>query len=291
MARSHLRTSLLVSQTSLALMLRRNKCRKSSRSCAILIRLLPSGLVFHEGFFSSDRLAAARRSSQGPAQPMPACLFFGVAATEFVELFVGAGAARVRQLFDRARRAAPSIVFIDEIDAISCARGSSHMAGAAQEAEQTLNQLLVSMDGLDARTSRHPTLVIAACNRPEMLDEALLRPGRFDRLVRVDPPDADGRLRILLTHIRLNHMPLASDVDTTALSRLAKRCEGLGGAALEAVVNEAAIRAAWTHQRLGAARRLEATINGAGMSEPPKREVAIEDFEAALDAFMRSFDG
>lgn len=218
--------------------------------------------------------------------------FFGVAATEFVELFVGAGAARVRQLFDRARRAAPSILFIDEIDAISCARGtSSHMAGAAQEAEQTLNQLLVSMDGLDARESRDPILVVAACNRPEMLDEALLRPGRFDRVVRVDPPDADGRLQILLTHIRLNRVPLASDVDTTALGLLAKRCEGLGGAALEAIVNEAAIRAARTHQRLGTARRLEAAINGDGVSEPPKREVAIEHFEAALDALMRSFDG
>lgn len=171
--------------------------------------------------------------------------FLNAAATEFVELFVGRGAARVRQLFERASKLAPCIVFIDEVDALRARQGDFLRFGGNQEAEQTLNQLLTCMDGLTSRgNGGKPVVVLGATNRPEVLDEALLRPGRFDRVVQVGLPNAAGRARILDVHLNLKQVPRAYDLDFEAVSKVAVKCEGMGGAALEALVNEAAIRAA-----------------------------------------------
>eukprot|EP00913_Durusdinium_trenchii_P024112 g22645.t1 len=142
--------------------------------------------------------------------------FLNVAATEFVELFVGRGAA--------PRKMAPCIVFIDEIDALRARSNDPlRLGGGNQEAESTLNQLLTCMDGLVTRESGRPVVVIAATNRPEVLDEALLRPGRFDRVVQVDLPDAEGRLDILKVHLRLRQVPLATEVNEQSLSEIAAR--------------------------------------------------------------------
>lgn len=187
--------------------------------------------------------------------------FINAAATEFVELFVGRGAARVRQLFERASKLAPCIVFIDEVDALR-ARGNDFMRmGGNQEAEQTLNQLLTCMDGLTTHGNGRPVVVVGATNRPEVLDEALLRPGRFDRVVKVDLPDAVGRLQIIRVHLRLKKVPLDSDVDDAALTHLANRCEGLAGAGLESLVNEAAIRAARRGSSTVCAADLDLALN------------------------------
>ncbi len=161
--------------------------------------------------------------------------FFSLSGSGFVELFVGVGAARVRSLFAQARRLAPSIVFIDELDAIGKTRGGSR-GGSHDEREQTLNQLLVEMDGIDGDRS---VIILAATNRPEMLDPALLRPGRFDRTVTVDRPDVLGREAILKVHAA--RVPLAADVN---LRELAALTPGFVGADLANLVNEAALKAA-----------------------------------------------
>ncbi len=161
--------------------------------------------------------------------------FFSISGSEFVEMFVGVGASRVRDLFDQAKKHAPSIIFIDEIDAVGRHRGAG-LGGSHDEREQTLNQILVEMDGFETDTS---VIVIAATNRPDILDPALLRPGRFDRRVVLDRPDIKGREAILKVHVR--GKPLAPDVD---LSVLAKSTPGFVGADLENLVNEAAILAA-----------------------------------------------
>ncbi|WP_437590593.1 ATP-dependent zinc metalloprotease FtsH [Sorangium sp. So ce1000] len=179
--------------------------------------------------------------------------FFSLNASEFVEMFVGLGAARVRELFEEARKSAPSIVFIDEIDAVGRTRGGLGALATHDEREQTLHQLLAELDGFDARTT---VILMAATNRPEVLDPALLRPGRFDRQVIVDRPDLRGREAILAVHAR--RVPLADDVD---LGLVARRTPGMVGADLAKIVNEAALAGA----RRGA------------------REIGQADFDEALD--------
>jgi len=182
--------------------------------------------------------------------------FFSISGSEFVEMFVGVGASRVRDLFDQAKRNAPCIIFIDEIDAVGRHRGAG-LGGSHDEREQTLNQILVEMDGFDTSTS---VIVMAATNRPDILDPALLRPGRFDRRVILDRPDINGRVAILKVHA--NGKPLDKDVD---LEVLAKGTVGLSGADLANLVNEAAILAA---------RRNKSTIGMLEFEESVDRVIA-----------------
>jgi len=173
------------------------------------------------------------RAVAGEAQ----AAYFSIAASEFIEAIVGVGAARVRDLFTKAKEAAPSIIFIDELDAIGRSRqGTAGITGANDEREQTLDQILTEMDGFD---SNEAVIVLGATNRPEILDPALLRPGRFDRRVAVHAPDRDGRRKILEVHTR--NMPLADDVD---LDVLARTTPGMVGADLANLANEAALLAA-----------------------------------------------
>src|SRR5918995_1278670 len=182
--------------------------------------------------------------------------FFSISGSEFVEMFVGVGASRVRDLFDQAKRNAPCIVFVDEIDAVGRQRGAG-LGGSHDEREQTLNQILVEMDGFDSSTN---VIVIAATNRPDVLDPALLRPGRFDRQVILDRPDIQGRRAILDVHSR--GKPLEEDV---SVENLARQTPGFSGADLENLVNEAAILAA---------RRNKKTIGRSEVTEAIDRVLA-----------------
>jgi cell division protease FtsH len=182
--------------------------------------------------------------------------FFSISGSEFVEMFVGVGASRVRDLFDQAKRNSPCIVFVDEIDAVGRHRGAG-LGGSHDEREQTLNQILVEMDGFDTDTN---VIIIAATNRPDILDPALLRPGRFDRRVVLDRPDMVGREKILKVHVR--GKPLGKDVDLEALAR---QTPGFVGADIESLVNEAAILAA---------RRNKKTIDMAEFQEAAERVLA-----------------
>ncbi|HEY2149016.1 MAG TPA: ATP-dependent metallopeptidase FtsH/Yme1/Tma family protein, partial [Pirellulales bacterium] len=182
--------------------------------------------------------------------------FFSISGSEFVEMFVGVGAARVRDLFEQAKAQAPCIIFIDELDAIGRERGV-HMGTVNDEREQTLNQLLVEMDGFQANVG---VILLAATNRPEVLDRALLRPGRFDRQVIVDSPDLDGREAILRVHAR--KIPLAPDVD---LRKIAQGTPGFSGADLANAINEAA---------LGAARRGAHEVSQRDLEDAVEKVVA-----------------
>jgi cell division protease FtsH len=210
--------------------------------------------------------------------------FFSMAASEFVEAIVGVGAARVRDLFAQAKEAAPSIVFIDELDAIGRSRtsGVAGFSGGNDEREQTLNQILTEMDGFDSSTN---VIVIGATNRPDVLDAALLRPGRFDRRITVQPPDKNGRRKILEVHTR--SVPLAPEVD---LDRIAATTPGMVGADLANLVNEAALLAARrNHDKVTEADftdALEKIVLGAArqvlMSEEDKRRTAYHEGGHAL---------
>ena len=208
--------------------------------------------------------------------------FFSISASEFIEAIVGVGASRVRDLFHQAMQVAPSIVFIDELDAIGRARGGAFSAGGVDEREQTLNQVLTEMDGFRGDEG---VVVLAATNRPEILDPALLRPGRFDRRVNVGPPDLRGRLEILRVHTR--RVPLAPDVD---LAAVAAATPGMVGADLANLVNEAALTAAGhRHERVTAAdvgaaleKVLLGTVRGIVLSPEEKLSTAYHESGHAL---------
>ena len=210
---------------------------------------IPKGVVM-VGYPGTGKTLLARAIAGEAKVP-----FFSISGSDFVEMFVGVGAARVRDMFEQAKKSAPCIVFIDEIDAVGRQRGAG-LGGGNDEREQTLNQLLVEMDGFEATAG---VIVIAATNRPDVLNPALMRPGRFDRQVVVPLPDIRGREQILIVHMR--KVPIAPDVDASIIAR---GCPGFSGADLANLVNEAALFAARASKRL----------------------VDMEDFERAKDKVM-----
>ena len=201
--------------------------------------------------------------------------FYSISGSDFVEMFVGVGASRVRDLFEQAKENAPAIVFIDEIDAVGRHRGAG-MGGGHDEREQTLNQLLVEMDGFDVRGG---VILIAATNRPDVLDPALLRPGRFDRQIQVDAPDLAGRHKILEVHSR--GKPLAPAVDLLAVAR---RTPGFTGADLENVLNEAALLTARTNQKLITDESLDEAIDRV-IAGPQRRTRLMSEKEKLITAY------
>ena len=201
--------------------------------------------------------------------------FFSISGSDFVEMFVGVGASRVRDLFEQAKKSAPCIVFIDEIDAVGRQRGAG-VGGGHDEREQTLNQLLVEMDGFAANEG---IIIIAATNRPDILDPALLRPGRFDRQIVVDKPDVRGRLAILKVHTK--GKPIAGDVDLDILSR---RTPGFTGADLSNLVNEAALLAARRNKKQIFMGELEEAIERV-IAGPERRSHVMSDEEKKLTAY------
>jgi cell division protease FtsH len=201
--------------------------------------------------------------------------FFSISGSEFVEMFVGVGASRVRDLFDQAKKNSPCIVFVDEIDAVGRQRGAG-LGGGHDEREQTLNQLLVEMDGFDTNTH---VIVIAATNRPDVLDPALLRPGRFDRHVTLDRPDIKGRRAILDVHAR--NKPLDSTVD---LDVLARQTPGFSGADLANLINEAAILAARANKKTIGMEELEEAIARV-IAGPERKSRRISDHEKEVIAY------
>ena len=201
--------------------------------------------------------------------------FFSISGSEFVEMFVGVGASRVRDLFDQAKRNSPCIVFVDEIDAVGRHRGAG-LGGSHDEREQTLNQILVEMDGFDTDTR---VIVIAATNRPDILDPALLRPGRFDRRVVLDRPDMNGRKAILEVHVR--GKPLATDVDLLAL---AKQTPGFSGADIENLVNEGAILAARRDKKAIGMVELQEAVERV-VAGPERKSRLISDEEKKIIAY------
>jgi cell division protease FtsH len=201
--------------------------------------------------------------------------FFSISGSEFVEMFVGVGASRVRDLFEQAKRNSPCIVFVDEIDAVGRHRGAG-LGGSHDEREQTLNQILVEMDGFDTDTR---VIVIAATNRPDILDPALLRPGRFDRRVVLDRPDMNGRKAILEVHIR--GKPLDTEVDLMAL---AKQTPGFSGADIENLVNEAAILAARRDKKAIGMAELQESVERV-IAGPERKSRLINDDEKKIIAY------
>ncbi|OAR26342.1 cell division protein FtsH [Streptomyces sp. ERV7] len=201
--------------------------------------------------------------------------FYSISGSDFVEMFVGVGASRVRDLFEQAKANAPAIVFVDEIDAVGRHRGAG-LGGGHDEREQTLNQLLVEMDGFDVKGG---VILIAATNRPDILDPALLRPGRFDRQIAVDRPDMQGRLEILKVHQK--GKPVAPDVDLAAVAR---RTPGFTGADLSNVLNEAALLTARSNQKLIDNHMLDEAIDRV-VAGPQKRTRIMSDKEKKITAY------
>ncbi|HEY4267870.1 MAG TPA: ATP-dependent zinc metalloprotease FtsH [Galbitalea sp.] len=201
--------------------------------------------------------------------------FYSISGSDFVEMFVGVGASRVRDLFTQAKENSPSIIFVDEIDAVGRHRGAG-IGGGNDEREQTLNQLLVEMDGFDVKTN---VILIAATNRPDVLDPALLRPGRFDRQIGVDAPDLIGRKQILEVHGR--GKPLAAGVD---LEVLARKTPGFTGADLANVLNEAALLTARSHAQLIDNRALDEAVDRV-MAGPQRRSRIMKDKERLITAY------
>jgi cell division protease FtsH len=201
--------------------------------------------------------------------------FYSISGSDFVEMFVGVGASRVRDLFEQAKQNAPAIIFIDEIDAVGRHRGAG-MGGGHDEREQTLNQMLVEMDGFDVNAN---VILIAATNRPDILDPALLRPGRFDRQIAVDAPDLKGRQRILEVHSQ--GKPVAPDVD---LHAVAKRTPGFTGADLANVLNEAALLTARTNGQIIGNHELDEAIDRV-IAGPQKRTRLMNDKEKKITAY------
>lgn len=201
--------------------------------------------------------------------------FFSISGSEFVEMFVGVGASRVRDLFERAKAEAPAIVFVDEIDAVGRHRGAG-LGGGHDEREQTLNQILVEMDGFETGTN---VIIIAATNRPDILDPALLRPGRFDRKVVMDNPDIKGRTEILKVHAR--GKPLAADV---ALDVVAKITPGFSGADLENLINEAAILAARRNKKSISMSELQESMERVIMG-PERKTRVLSEKEKTITAY------
>jgi cell division protease FtsH len=201
--------------------------------------------------------------------------FYTISGSDFVEMFVGVGASRVRDLFKEAKENAPAIVFVDEIDAVGRHRGAG-LGGGHDEREQTLNQLLVEMDGFDVKTN---VILIAATNRPDILDPALLRPGRFDRQIAVEPPDLEGRHKILQVHAR--GKPLAPDVELLAVAR---RTPGFTGADLANVLNEAALLTARTNEKIINPHAMDEAIDRV-VAGPQKRSRLMNDKEKRITAY------
>jgi cell division protease FtsH len=201
--------------------------------------------------------------------------FYSISGSDFVEMFVGVGASRVRDLFEQAKANAPAIIFVDEIDAVGRHRGAG-LGGGHDEREQTLNQLLVEMDGFDVKTN---VILIAATNRPDILDPALLRPGRFDRQIAVEAPDMAGRHHILQVHAK--GKPMANDVDLLAVAR---RTPGFSGADLANVLNEAALLTARSNAQIIDNRALDEAIDRV-MAGPQKRTRAMSAKERKITAY------
>ncbi|UBH24866.1 ATP-dependent zinc metalloprotease FtsH [Micrococcus porci] len=201
--------------------------------------------------------------------------FYSISGSDFVEMFVGVGASRVRDLFEQAKANAPAIIFVDEIDAVGRSRGVG-IGGGNDEREQTLNQMLVEMDGFDASTN---VIMIAATNRPDVLDPALLRPGRFDRQIPVEAPDLDGRAKILEVHAQ--GKPIALDVD---LRSLAKRTPGYTGADLANVINEAALLTARSRNNVIDNAALDEAVDRV-MAGPQKRTRLMNEHERKVTAY------
>ena len=201
--------------------------------------------------------------------------FFSISGSEFVEMFVGVGASRVRDLFDQAKKNAPAIVFVDEIDAVGRQRGAG-LGGSHDEREQTLNQILVEMDGFDSSSN---VIVVAATNRPDILDPALLRPGRFDRQVTLDLPDVKGRRAVLDVHVK--GKPLDTDVD---LEKVAKQTPGFSGADLSNLVNEGAILAARRNKKRVGMPDLNEAVDRV-ISGPERKSRVITPIEKRIIAF------
>ncbi len=201
--------------------------------------------------------------------------FFSISGSDFVEMFVGVGAARVRDLFEQAKASAPAIVFVDEIDAVGRHRGAG-LGGGHDEREQTLNQLLVEMDGFDQRTT---VILMAATNRPDILDPALLRPGRFDRQIVVDRPDLEGRKAILRVHAKGKPLDPGADLDI-----LARRTPGFTGADLANVINEAALLAARRSKKSITMKEVEEAVDRV-MAGPERKSRVMSEAERRLIAY------